>query len=136
MLCEVYLKKPVGFFYYRFLHDGRVETFFFLLHISHFCLFYCKWLIHVLCSGGFVFAFIKNSLRVYMDKCFFKYIIFAGKYCRWHASSQRRRPVLKSLTVQQVELIYSYSRVNTAWKGSTQRTLLEFFTPLRGVLQI
>ena len=28
ILREIYLKKPVGFFYYRFLYDGRVETFF------------------------------------------------------------------------------------------------------------
>lgn len=78
MLCEVYLKKPVGFFNRRFLHDGRVETFFpYMIAIF----------VYSIVNGSFMFfvlvvlflLLLKIHSRVYMDKCFFKYIIFCWK---------------------------------------------------------
>lgn len=89
MLCEVYLKKPVGFFIIDFSMMEELKHFF-SLHISHFCLFYCKWLIHVLCSVV-LFLLLLKFTRVYMDKCFLSTLFSAGKYCRWHASSQSEK---------------------------------------------
>lgn len=98
MLCEVYLKKPVGFFYYRFLHDGRVETFFpYILAIF----------VYSIVNGSFMFfvlvVLFLLLLKIHSESTwtsvFLSTLFSAGKYCRWHASSQRRRPVLKPLTV-------------------------------------
>lgn len=98
MLCEVYLKKPVGFFYCRFLHDGRVETFFpYILAIF----------VYSIVNGSFMFfvlvVLFLLLLKIHSESTwtsvFLSTLFSAGKYCRWHASSQKRRPVLKLLTV-------------------------------------
>lgn len=98
MLCEVYLKKPVGFLNRRFLHDGRVETFFpYILAIF----------VYSIVNGSFMFfvlvVLFLLLLKIHSESTwtsvFLSTLFSAGKYCRWHASSQRRRPVLKLLTV-------------------------------------
>lgn len=108
MLCEIYLKKSVGFFYCRFLYDGRVETFFpYMLAIFVYYIVNGLSMFFVLVVL-FLFLLKIHSESTWTSVFFFLSTLFsAGKYCRWHASSQKRRPVLKPLTVQQVELILS-----------------------------
>lgn len=137
MLCEIYLKKSVGFFYCRFLYDGRVETFF-----PYMLAIFVYYIVNGLSMFFVLVVLFLFLLKIHSESTwtsvffFFKYIIFCWKILQVACLKPEEKASSEAADSPTGGIDFICSRVSTAWKGSTQRTLLEFFCSLRGVSQI
>ena len=90
----------------RNLLDFFIVDFSMMEELKHFFLTFSHF-VYSIVNGSFMFfvlvVLFLLLLKIHSESTwtsvFLSTLFSAGKYCRWHASSQKRRPVLKLLTV-------------------------------------